>query len=164
MHPDTRRKDGFSKTVCEACFVIKTRNRRKLNKRRYRKDPTKNTHAKYKAWILKRNYDLTPETFNALFVKQGLKCASCGADNSRWTKGWCVDHDHSCCKGLPTCGKCIRGVLCMPCNMAAGVMKDSIQDLEALVAYLKRAKEGPLTSPGYFRPDIHKILENGSDI
>lgn len=159
MHVDTRRKTGYSETICENCFIEKTRLRHKLDKRRYRKDPNKDIHKKYKAWILKRNYNLTPEEFENLFMEQGLKCASCGSDNPRWVKGWCVDHDHSCCKGLPTCGKCIRGILCMPCNMAAGVMKDNTQDLEALVKYLKKMKENSLKGPGYSKPDIHKILQ-----
>ena len=159
MRPDKRRKDRYHEKICESCFRSKTRLRHKLDKQRYRKDPNKDTYNSYKKWILKRNYNLTPETFDALLLKQGLKCASCGADNPRWSKGWCVDHDHSCCKGLPTCGKCVRGILCMPCNMAAGVMKDNIEDLKGIIVYLKKTKENSLKGPGYSKPDIHKILQ-----
>jgi hypothetical protein len=29
---------------------------------------------------------------------------------------FCVDHDHTCCPGEYTCGKCVRGLLCDDCN------------------------------------------------
>ena len=140
MHPDLRKKKRGDETICESCFIASQKHRRKLDKRRYRKDPNKNITEKYKVWALKRNYNLTPEQFNQIFLEQDSKCAACGSKTSRWTKGWCVDHDHSCCEKLPTCGKCVRGVLCMPCNMAAGVMKDNIQDLQSLVKYLENKR------------------------
>lgn len=42
-------------------------------------------------------------------------------------KFWVVDHDHSCCAPrttsggngmVRTCGQCIRGIICVPCNIA----------------------------------------------
>jgi hypothetical protein len=33
-----------------------------------------------------------------------------------------VDHDHACCqKKNRSCGKCIRGLLCHTCNIAASI-------------------------------------------
>jgi hypothetical protein len=53
-------------------------------------------------------------------------------------KGWNVDHDHSCCpSNVVTCGKCIRGVLCIGCNLALGGFRDRIDLLEGAIDYLK---------------------------
>jgi hypothetical protein len=50
-------------------------------------------------------------------------CAMCGRmepDAGRPA----VDHDHSCCKGREVCGNCVRGALCMKCNLALGWLED----------------------------------------
>jgi Recombination endonuclease VII len=28
-----------------------------------------------------------------------------------------VDHDHNCCPGAYSCGQCVRGLVCKPCNI-----------------------------------------------
>lgn len=59
-------------------------------------------------------------------------CSVCG-DNFRLS----VDHDHSCCSGIKSCGNCIRGVLCMRHNLLLGNAQDSISELETMITYLK---------------------------
>lgn len=49
-----------------------------------------------------------------------------------------VDHDHSCCPGTKSCGKCVRGGLCGSCNMALGAFGDDINVVRAAVSYLSR--------------------------
>lgn len=34
-----------------------------------------------------------------------------------------LDHDHTCCSTLPTCGKCNRGMLCDDCNVTLGFVE-----------------------------------------
>lgn len=60
-------------------------------------------------------------------------CEVCGSvENLR------VDHDHKCCAGRGSCGKCVRGVLCHSCNIALGMMKDSPELLRKLADYMEK--------------------------
>ena len=47
-----------------------------------------------------------------------------------------VDHDHSCCPGVKSCGDCIRGLLCSACNLALGHVGDDPAVLSKLIDYL----------------------------
>lgn len=58
-------------------------------------------------------------------------CFGCGSvDNLS------VDHDHNCCSGRGSCGECVRGSLCVSCNLVLGVIKDDKNVLERLIKYL----------------------------
>jgi hypothetical protein len=52
------------------------------------------------------------------------------------SKVFAIDHDHSCCSGAWSCGKCVRGVLCSNCNTAIGLLKDRQDLLEEAKKYL----------------------------
>jgi hypothetical protein len=66
---------------------------------------------------------------------QGGVCAICGEPPVEG-KNLSIDHDHSCCPGRTTCGKCIRGLLCNGCNLGIGYLKDDIERLRKAMAYL----------------------------
>jgi hypothetical protein len=53
-----------------------------------------------------------------------------------------VDHDHECCPGKTSCGKCVRGLLCHHCNTALGYARNNPTILRALADYLERQPPG----------------------
>ncbi|WP_405373428.1 MULTISPECIES: endonuclease domain-containing protein [unclassified Microbacterium] len=48
-----------------------------------------------------------------------------------------VDHDHSCCPGHITCGRCVRGFLCGLCNRGLGAFRDDPDRLVNAIEYLQ---------------------------
>jgi hypothetical protein len=49
-----------------------------------------------------------------------------------------IDHDHACCPGAKSCGKCVRGVLCPRCNRALGMLDDDPIRIEKAAEYLRK--------------------------
>lgn len=87
--------------------------------------------------LSRRKYGLTRGEVNAKAEAQG-GCAACGAQTPGDGR-WHVDHDHRCCPGKFTCGKCVRGILCRGCNLALGSVGDDPAVLDSLAAYLRAA-------------------------
>lgn len=81
-----------------------------------------------------KRYGLTAGEYNARITEQNGKCAGCGL--LQQAHEWHVDHDHACCPGERTCGKCVRGLLCRDCNLALGFARDDIARLLGLADYL----------------------------
>ncbi|MFF1776938.1 endonuclease VII domain-containing protein [Streptomyces virginiae] len=86
-------------------------------------------------------YGMTADEKRMMLASQGGVCANagCRADRPGGQGGWHTDHDHGCCPGYRSCGKCIRGLLCNGCNLALGFVKDSPQRLSGLISYLERS-------------------------
>jgi hypothetical protein len=68
-------------------------------------------------------YSITSEQYWALYESQNGKCAVCAYASGK-SKRLAVDHDHACCSGPISCGKCVRGLLCSTCNSFLGRMRD----------------------------------------
>lgn len=86
----------------------------------------------------KSKYGITLDERDAMIEAQGGRCANPGCRVSDpGPKGWMTDHDHNCCPTPETCGRCIRGIVCMSCNLALGHSGDSIERLEGLIEYLR---------------------------
>lgn len=89
-----------------------------------------------KAHSLKYRFGISVEEYEERFRLQNGLCASCGSPPSNG-KILYIDHDHSCCPGDKSCGKCIRELLCQRCNSALGFANDNSEILLAMLAYLK---------------------------
>lgn len=106
--------------------------------------------AKNRAWVERhpnapregwlRHVGCPVEVYEALLEAQGGACAICGRPETAMLRGvvvsLAVDHDHACCPGKRSCGRCIRGLLCNACNTGLGKFEDDPDLLRVAIAYL----------------------------
>lgn len=59
-----------------------------------------------------QRYGMTVEELAAFEEAHHHRCDICGESEKKLD----IDHDHGCCPGLTSCGKCVRGLLCRSCN------------------------------------------------
>ena len=87
-----------------------------------------------------RKYGLTPAEFDAMLDAQGRVCAICGTDKpSKRDNTFRIDHCHKTGN--------VRGLLCMKCNSALGMLQDSIPSLQKAIEYLTRSSCGATSTP-----------------
>lgn len=115
---------------CERIAWANTLCRSHYMKDWYRKNPRPQ-----RASQMKLKYGLTQEAFDILAGQQGGMCAICKGPPNR--RGLFVDHDHACCPGQRTCGKCIRGLLCNNCNFLIGLAKEDREVLRSAAEYIE---------------------------
>lgn len=125
---DWTRKDGLY-SMCKACASLKSQRIYKTYKNR--------EDARAYDYRLKKHYGITTEQKKQMFEQQGHCCAICKSKSSgRLIKGkeavWNIDHDHETGK--------VRGILCIHCNTALGIAKESIERLYAMIDYIKLHK------------------------
>lgn len=90
----------------------------------------------------RRKYGLTTEAFAQLLEEQAGVCAICRQLPSAGTGDrWYVDHDHACCPGTKTCGECVRGILCLDCNIGIARFADDWVVLRLASEYLRERQE-----------------------
>jgi|SRR6185312_1974714 len=93
---------------------------------------------------LRSTYGITTAQFDAMLVAQSGRCAICRVDHAGQPTRFCVDHDHRCCPGSRSCGKCIRGLLCRKCNVGIAQLGDAGREAEeALASALAYVSRGP---------------------
>lgn len=86
-------------------------------------------------------YGLSYDDIIELFEEQEYACKLCRCEllvDARY--GFTVDHDHSCCPGEYTCGKCIRAILCSDCNKGLGFFKDSPDVMRAAADFIESCR------------------------
>jgi len=102
--------------------------------RRWAKAHPEQVAASVREYYLIHAYGITQKGYEDLVAKQGGKCGVCGRSLEETIgKGRPhVDHDHETGK--------VRGILCHFCNVGLGNLGDSIEILEAAIAYLRRSR------------------------
>lgn len=84
---------------------------------------------------LKRNYNIDYDSYFDLLETQEQKCKICGGEGFTMKEEHklklVVDHDHVT--------GAVRGLLCHNCNRGLGLFKDSTNNLEAAIEYLKQS-------------------------
>lgn len=81
-----------------------------------------------------RRHSITKEIYFDLLRKQKGRCGICKSPAQNLFLN--IDHDHSCCKGPNSCGKCVRGLLCNKCNLGLGYFDDNPMSIAFALRYL----------------------------
>jgi hypothetical protein len=87
-----------------------------------------------------RQHGITQAQYDSLLARQGGVCAVCsqppvsGVNIVPHTDRLYIDHDHGCCPGSHSCGKCIRGLLCQRCNIRVGILEAATDAERAYLA------------------------------
>lgn len=81
-----------------------------------------------------KRYSLSKDDLLRMMEEQGNKCLICPRTFEEFVPH--VDHDHTCCPSGSSCGKCIRGLLCVDCNRGLGSFRDDPALLRAAAVYL----------------------------
>lgn len=123
FHKNATNKDGLG-YYCRQCSNQRLKEWREKNADLVKSDR------------LQRKYLLAQEQYDQKLKDQNHVCAICGGVNKSG-KALSVDHDHSCCAGIESCGKCIRKLLCMKCNFGIGNFQDNPQLLREAAEYIE---------------------------
>lgn len=161
---DRKAKSG-RKSSCKPCHAASTSARRRADPlrkekaREHRKNNIERVRAAERRWyaenrerireldkawrhahpetVFARNlsrHHLTVAEYEKILADQGGVCAGCKTETGEHL--WNIDHDHGCCAGQWSCGECVRGLLCAPCNKAAGFVEDNAETLLRLANYV----------------------------
>jgi len=134
FYPNSKTRSGL-RSVCKDCEKEK-------NKSYYSTNPD--------YWRMYNRDNLSPEDsfVRGLWAKYRISmeryidlskngCNVCGS-----FERLSVDHDHGCCAGRKSCGKCVRGILCHKCNVAEGMMDSDLDRIILLANYLRNNSIG----------------------
>lgn len=116
-HPDRKH---FAKGMCERCYANEYQRGDRI-----------------RGYQLKFYFGLTSERYEAMLHAQGGRCAICECQDPGGRGSWHVDHNHACCPGKRSCGRCVRALLCRACNHLLGNSKEDVAILEAAIRYIK---------------------------
>ena len=123
---EARSKDGL-RSSCKTCHAawMKAYNERNAESNRIKQKARDEKRKPYS------RHGITAEQHETLLKTHAGMCWTC-----QKSPATVVDHDHSCCAGSYSCGKCVRGLLCGKCNMALGLVADDPDTLVNMLNYV----------------------------
>jgi Autographiviridae endonuclease VII len=120
VYPARLRENVYCSSLC------RERHSRILVQERRREHPDRGPHDRFRR--RERKYGISRAKFDKLYDQQLGRCALCLTPLSE-VKKIHVDHDHKTRK--------IRGLLCGPCNVGLGMLKDDPVLLERAAGYIR---------------------------
>lgn len=129
--------------LCDICYRL---GRPKPTVSAYKKRKESSTEAEWTEYRINKHlkrYHISLDMYLSVLESQNYKCL-CGfqfeLDRSKRTTAN-IDHDHACCPGQGSCGKCVRGILCFRCNSVLGYLEPEPHLLPIWLAdYLNKYK------------------------
>lgn len=118
---------------------------RKTERRRGQTLSTPGARARWRLTHKLKRYGLTQADYDRMLEEQGHACAM-GGEPFADGQTICIDHDHACCPDeKSSCGKCVRGLLCVSCNTALGIIE---RKLDLARGYLAKTTRPSAHAPG----------------
>ncbi len=114
---DSNRKGGYS-SLCKACHNACYTNL----------DPEVKERLKQKKAVQRRGHLGYSKNYDEMFALQDGRCAACG-NPPETGKRLARDHDHETGEA--------RGLLCTPCNLALGLLRDDHNRVSGLLRYIQ---------------------------
>lgn len=100
----------------------------------------------------RKAYGLSLEDWQSMYDAQGGKCKVC---RKPFPGRITIDHDHTCCETVPTCGRCNKGLLCNTCNGGLGCFHDDIDLMQDGITYLRAYEEvKAMRASGYVQLEL----------
>lgn len=144
-HPD---RPHLAKGLCRACYKKANyhkyggskpqkeyykRNRERVleRQRKYREENRDWINEKMRAGILRWQYGLSEDAYNAKIAEQRSLCPICQKipqQRRNRKRLFVVDHNHATNK--------VRSLLCDPCNLAIGHLNEDLERIDRLKEYL----------------------------
>lgn len=86
---------------------------------------------------IEATYGISADFYWQLYDHQGGRCYVCRKATGK-SKRLAVDHDHRCCPGTKSCGRCVRGLACGRCNYdVLGKLGDEPELYDGIAAALR---------------------------